>query len=219
MVSSPTTLSADELYRRLDQLVPGDREPDGGGSPDDMELTFERMSLSGLDEMDRYSRDPRLYEFLEYQPFSSREETQDYIERRLREIGSDVSGRTAMTWFVRRKSDFRLVGTARLVNVSHARQSAEWGYGVDPDLWGTGYILQLQAMLKHFVFELLRLNRLSGISMVANQRKCGMRGRPTRFFVRMVSITMVGCTRCLRVITSERFQAMQVHPAIILLRK
>ena len=75
-----------------------------------------------------------------------------------------------MYWFVRRKSDKRMVGTAVLVELNHDRQSADWGYGVDPELWGQGYILQIQAMLLHYVFEVLCLNRLGGVTMLDNQR-------------------------------------------------
>jgi acyl carrier protein len=75
-----------------------------------------------------------------------------------------------MYWFVRRKNDNRLVGTATLVNLNYARQSIEWGYGIDPELWGNGYVLQMQEILKYFTFEVLELNRLHGITMVTNER-------------------------------------------------
>jgi len=84
---------------------------------------------------------------------------------------SDHSGeKDAMYWFVRRKNDDRLIGTAALVNLNYARQSIEWGYGIDPELWGNGYVLQMQEILKYFVFEVLELNRLHGMTMATNER-------------------------------------------------
>ncbi len=165
-----TPLTEAEFYRRLDQLVPGDRPAGNSPSQLETELYFERLSLRGLEEMHRYSVDERLYEHLEYRPFSTLDETRAYIEKLLQSMGSEIHGRTEMCWFVRRNVDHRLVGTARLVCLNYPRQSAEWGYGVDPDLWGTGYILQIQEMLKHYVFEVLRLNRLGGIAMAENER-------------------------------------------------
>lgn len=163
-------LAEAELYQRLDRLVPGDEPPGGAVLQIDRELYFERMSLDGLEDMHRYSVDERLYEFFEYRPFVTIGETKAYIEKQLRSMGQETHGRTAMCWFVRRKSDDYLVGTARLVNLSYLRQSVEWGYGIDPALWGRGYILQIQGMLKQYVFEILRLNRLSGVTMLENRR-------------------------------------------------
>ena len=77
---------------------------------------------------------------------------------------------TAKYWFVRRKTDGYLIGTAALTSLNYDRQSVEWGYGVDPELWGLGYILQIEELLKHFVFEVLELNRLYGTTMITNER-------------------------------------------------
>jgi acyl carrier protein len=80
------------------------------------------------------------------------------------------NSQNSIYWFVRRKSDNHLIGTACLVSFDYGRQSVEWGYGIDPEFWGHGYILQLQEILKAFVFETLGLNRLHGITMVTNLR-------------------------------------------------
>lgn len=134
------------------------------------DIYFERLSMDGLDEMHQYSKDERLYEFLEFAPFKEIDDTKAYIEKKLQCMPDQSSEKNAMYWFVRRKSDDRLVGTAGLVNLNYARQSIEWGYGIDPTLWGYGYVLQIQEALKKFTFEVLELNRLNGITMVENER-------------------------------------------------
>ena len=159
-----------EFYRRFDQVVPGAMHSEDIPRTSESDIYFERLSMSGLKEMHRYSTDERLYEFFEFDPFDSVEKTKTYIEKLLQRMSGDVHGRTAMYWFVRRKTDGYLVGTACLVEMNYARKSIEWGYGVDPELWGRGFILQIQECLKHFVFETLELNRLHGVTMVENHR-------------------------------------------------
>ena len=134
------------------------------------DIYFEHFSMGGLEEMHQYSKDERLYEFFEFDPFKEIDDTKAYIEKLLQRMSDQSGEKNAMYWFVRRKSDDRLVGTATLVNLNYARQSIEWGYGIDPELWGNGYVLQIQEILKYFVFEVLELNRLHGITMVKNER-------------------------------------------------
>ena len=77
----------------------------------------------------------------------------------------DEDSRVTTYWFVRRKSDDRLIGSAGLIDLNFSRQSIEWGYGIDPDLWGQGYILKIQEALKDYVFNILELNRIHGVTM------------------------------------------------------
>jgi RimJ/RimL family protein N-acetyltransferase/acyl carrier protein len=163
-------LEKTELYRRLDQLVPGDQLTEDVIPSFNIEIFCERLNINGLDEMHHYSTDERLYEYFEFQPFATIDETRAYIEKLKNRIGEAVMDRTAMYWFVRRKKDGKLIGLINLISLSYERQSVEWGFGVDPELWGHGYILPIQEILKHYVFEILQLNRLQGMTMVGNQR-------------------------------------------------
>ncbi len=133
------------------------------------DIYFEKLSISGLEEMHRYSTDSRLYDYFEFDAFTSMDQTRSYLEKLLNRMSSKEN-KSAIYWFVRRKQDSYLLGTAGLVNINFSRKSVEWGYGVDPELWGNGYILQIQESLKHYVFETLCLNRLEGITMINNER-------------------------------------------------
>ena len=161
-----------KLSDRFSQIVPGEGEQNEYIESHHIEsdLYFSELSLSGLDEMHKYSVNPDFYEFLEFDPFKTIDDTKTYIEKLLQRMSNQSGERSAMYWFVRRKNDDRLVGTAALVNLNYARQSIEWGYGIDPVFWGYGYVLQIQEMLKKFTFEVLDLNRLHGITMVENER-------------------------------------------------
>jgi len=162
-------LSIEELYQRFDTLLPGEQAVDSVISTPESTLFFERVSMDGLDEMHSYSTDERLYQYFEFEPFKTIEDTRAYIDKLQARMTGNKLERTAFYWFVRRKNDDRLIGTAALVNLNVGRQSIEWGYGVDPELWGKGYILDLQEMLKHYVFDVLKLNRLYGVTMVENE--------------------------------------------------
>ena len=134
------------------------------------EIYFEHLSMDGLSEMNAYSMDERLYEFFEFDPFRNISETENYLAKLLSRMAPDIEDRTSQYWFVRRTSDGGLIGTACLVGLDYDRRSIELGYGIDPNLWGRGYILQIQEALKEFVFEELKLNRLWGITMSTNRR-------------------------------------------------
>lgn len=163
-------LDRTEFYRRLDRLVPGETAPDGGRLEFDTELYCERLTMGALEELHRYSTDERFYEFFEFSRFVTIEQTRAYVEKLQTRMGSEADGRTAMYWVVRRKADQFLIGTMNLIFLDYQRQSVEWGYGVDPELWGQGYVLQIQELLKHFVFEVLRLNRIQGMTISTNER-------------------------------------------------
>jgi ribosomal-protein-alanine N-acetyltransferase len=158
-----------EFYKILDIDVPGGDNTQVINIPG-RRLFLTRLSMDGLKEMHEYSMDERLYEYFEFKPFNTIGDTEKYLKRLMSLEGEKILGRTAMAWFVRRIKDKKLVGTARLVNIDYNRKSVEWGYGIDPELWGEGYIFEIQELLKKYVFENLKLNRLFGSTMVENIR-------------------------------------------------
>jgi RimJ/RimL family protein N-acetyltransferase/acyl carrier protein len=163
-------LTIDECARRLADILPGTASQELASPLPEWEVYFEILAMSGLEEMHRYSKIPAFYDYLEFEPFCELSQTRGYIEKLLKRMDGEGEDKTAHYWFIRRKADNYLLGTASLVGLDYKRQSVIWGYGVDPELWGGGYILQIQEILKHYVFEVLQLNRLSGITMINNQR-------------------------------------------------
>jgi len=162
-------LEKSEFYRIIDEVLPGGEYENAKNDPN-RKIYFTRISLNGLEEMHAYSTDKRLYEFLELEPFKTIEDTRQYLKKLIDLEGDKILDRTAIGWFIRRIKDNRLIGTTRLVNINYKRQSVEWGYGIDPKLWGEGYIFEIQELLKEYIFEKLKLNRLSGIAMIENKR-------------------------------------------------
>lgn len=141
--------------------------------PDNDQLSpiyFVPMSLECLEEMHSYSIKEKFYDYFEFAPFKNIKETKNYIEKLLERMEGDENSRVTTYWCVRRKSDDRLIGSAGLIDLNFDRQSIEWGYGVDPDLWGHGYILKIQEAVKNYAFNVLQLNRIHGVTMSTNFR-------------------------------------------------
>ena len=135
------------------------------------DIYFEKLSMSGLQEMHAYSIDERLYEFFEFKPFETINETKNYINKLLnKRMSYEGDQKKGMYWFVRRVSDKKLLGTACVVNIDYSRKSLEWGYGIDPNYWGKGYILQIQESLKEYIFSKLIFNRIYGNTFITNKR-------------------------------------------------
>ena len=163
-----------EITNVLETILPGSDVLDS-------DIYFQPLSMSGLEEMHEYSIDKRLYEFFEFKPFETIGETENYIKKLFKRMSISSNEKNAMYWFVRRKIDNKLIGTANFVNINYSRKSLEWGYGIDPKLWGKGYILKIQECLKKYVFGTLDFNRLHGVTMISNERtissilSCGMK--------------------------------------------
>ena len=85
-------------------------------------------------------------------------------------MAGDKFKKKSMYWFVRRKKDNLLIGTAALNDINFERKSAEIGYGISPDLWGNVYALQIIETLKHYCFEVLALNRIFGKTFIDNKK-------------------------------------------------
>ena len=160
-------LELKSFFQKLEEELPGNSKVN---VLSDCPIYFERLSMDGLDEMHAYSVKKRFYEHIDYKPFTLIEETRNYLEN-LMLLESDIQeNRNAIAWFVRKTIDKSLLGTARLVNLDYRRQKVEWGYGIDPDEWGRGYVFQIQEILKFYVFSTLKLNRLWSVTSKYNSR-------------------------------------------------
>ena len=156
------------FYRILDEVIPGGDYEHAKSQPG-RELYLIRISMHGLEEMYEYSKDERLYSYFEFEPHKTLDDTEKYLKKLIGRIGTEIIGRTAMYWFVRRIGDAKLIGTICIVDIDYGRQSVLWGYAIDPQYWGQGYILEMQEVLKKYGFEELCLNRISGITVIDNE--------------------------------------------------
>ena len=156
-------LTKSEFFTKFTTVLPGSNSSSSS-------IYFTPISMDSLEEMHSYSVKERFYEYFEFAHFQDIKETESYIEKLLERMTGDEDSRVTTYWFVRRRSDDMLIGSAGLIDLNFGRQSIEWGYGVDPDLWGQGYILKIQEALKDYVFNVLELNRIHGVTMSTNLR-------------------------------------------------
>ena len=162
-------LKEHELYVVLDKILPGE-DLMSEVQQTKPRIYFTRLSMSGLQEMYEYSvSDERFYDYLEYDPFTSIAETEVYLKK-LIELETEIHGRTSLGWFIKKIEDNKIIGTSRLINIDYKRQSVSWGYGIDPRLWGQGYVQEIQRALLDFIFNKLNFNRLSGMAMLDNKQ-------------------------------------------------
>ena len=162
-------LPKNEFYRILDEVVPGGTRKKVQEAVPARKIFLERISMDGLHEMHEYSKDERLFRHLVSQPSKTKKDTEKYLNKFLEQIGKKVIGRTRMAWFLKKIDTSRIFGTASLLTIDYDYQSVQWGYGIDPQLWGQGYVFEIQNILKKYVFEELCLNRLWGGARIDNQ--------------------------------------------------
>lgn len=163
-------ISIEEFFRRVETLVPGDMYNDSKVSTPISQVKFSKLSINDLEDIHSYSINQKLYEFLEYDAFKTIDETKNFINKLLLRMKKNNGIYTAYYWTVRDKSNDSVIGTASISNINYERNSTEWGYAINPQRWGLGYILDIQELLKHYIFDILKMNRLYGLTMLDNKR-------------------------------------------------
>jgi len=162
-------VTINKFFKALDSLVPG-------GSLGDLDLSLvpnrslylTRISMDGLEDMHEYSKDERLYKYFEFEPFKNTNETKTYLQKLIDRIGESIDGRKYMYWFIRTIQNSKIIGSIGLVDIDVYRGSAAWGYAISPDYWGQGYILEVQLLIINYFFEVLKMNRLWGVTSIDN---------------------------------------------------
>ena len=163
-------MSSDDFYKALDSVVPGGAlEALDRSVVPDRKLYLTRVSMDGLEGMHEYSKDARLYRYFEFEPFKDIKETRTYLQKMIDRIGDDINNRKCMYWFLRTVENHKIIGSIGLVDIDLHRDSAAWGYAISPEYWGRGHILETQLLVVVYFFEVLKLNRLWGVTLIDNE--------------------------------------------------
>ena len=161
------------------------------------ELSGDRLRLVRLHsdhsaDLHEYSVRPEFYRYLEFDPFTTIEETEAYIDKLLRRAESPDSH----YWSVELKETGKKIGTFGVVGIHWHRKSAQIGYGISPLYQGQGYFSEALGIVLRFLFDDLGLNRVVATTAAENEasisaleRKSFKREAYHRDFYRHVSGT------------------------------
>ena len=140
-----------------------------------------KIGKDGLTEMHEYSIKPEFYEFLTYDPFKTIEDTSDYLDKLIKRSSLE----TGHYWFIKIKSEKKIIGTFCLINIDLQNGSSEIGYGLSPDYWGCGYFRESLMLVLNYLFSKLNFNKIwaktqsNNIASIKGLEKCGFKKEGT----------------------------------------
>lgn len=160
-------LTTIERTDRLKDIIPGQQCSDSVLKPPKTKIYFTQIGKADLEGFHKYSKDKRLYEYFEMKVVKNINDTKVYYSKMEKRMLVDKSHHY---WFVKLKENNKLIGSASLTSIDFERKSIEWGQAIDPNYWGQNYNLEIHELLKHYIFDVLNLNRLHGKTMITNKR-------------------------------------------------
>ncbi len=114
-------------------------------------LDLVQINKDGLPDMHEYSIKREFYEYLEFEPFKTIEETKEYLEKLIKRSNSEI----AHYWYIRLKENKKVIGTFGLLDYNIRKGSTEIGYGLSPDYWGGGFFKEtFMIVLKHLFVDM-----------------------------------------------------------------
>ncbi len=117
-------------------------------------LILRRIKKSDLTDVNEYSRDPRVSEYLLWYPHTSVATTRRY----LKSVDKKYKTGEFYTWGIEYKG--KLIGTVGFNCFSLEHGTAEVGYVLSADYWGRGIATEALSRIVEYAFEHLALNRL-----------------------------------------------------------
>ena len=140
-------------------------------------LILRRISRADASDMYEYARDPRVTQYLTWEPHPALSYTEEYLEY--------LETRTAIGDFfdfaIVERSSGRMIGTCGFTRFRYEDDCGEIGYVLSPTVWGRGYAVEALREILSFGFYTLGLERIEARIIEGNERsfrvseKLGMR--------------------------------------------
>lgn len=116
------------------------------------------VSRNNIDGFYEYSLNNKLYDYFEYEPFTSIIECDKYLDRMIERSKTFNS----KYWFIRKNNESqKVIGSVCLVDFNENRRSVEIGYSLSPTYWGKGIAFESLNLLIKNAFEIFNINRIS----------------------------------------------------------
>jgi RimJ/RimL family protein N-acetyltransferase/acyl carrier protein len=157
-------MDKNKLIKILSSISPGNHGD---------ELIFLNLNKSKkyFGQFSSYSKNDKFFEFFEFSAFKKKIQFNSYINKLYEAEKHNTKNSTYQKfWLIINKENNSLVGSAKLSSIDPVRKSVEWGFGINPEFWGSDYILKVQLSLINYVFKTLNLNRLFGHTHIKNNR-------------------------------------------------
>jgi len=130
--------------------------PDLFGERIDLVSIDPTMPKRIIDDIDRYSRIPEFFEFLEFSEHKSRFETERYYAKLL----SRSRGTTGHYWLIKLSKEDKIIGTFGVLDIDVRKGMAEIGYGISPEHWRRGYFHETINLVLHHLFGAAGFHRI-----------------------------------------------------------
>ena len=140
-------------------------------------LVLRRILPMDASDMYEYSKNPSVTKHLLWEEHPAEEYTQNYIGflQERYDLGDFYD------WALIHKDQKKMIGSCGFTSIDLPNNSAEIGYVLHHDFWGTGYMTEAVSEVLHFGFHRLGLSRISAVCMKENlaslrvMEKCGLR--------------------------------------------
>ena len=127
-------------------------------------LILRKVTIDDVDDMNEYSKNQLITEYLTWSPHPDKAYTFEYISY----LQTRYKTGDFYDWAVVWKETNKMIGTCGFTRFDYQNNSAEIGYVLNPEFHGRG--IATEAVLKtiEFGFSNLALNRIEGRFMVEN---------------------------------------------------
>ena len=133
-------------------------------------MLLREIRLADIEDMYRLYTDPRVVQYLNRQPFRSRDEAHELLDV----IAADHARRSAIHWGLQRPEQPGLVGRCMLYVSAHPGLGVEVGFALAHACWGQGLMTETVRGVLDFGFDVLHLQHIHARVHAANQGAQGL---------------------------------------------
>lgn len=140
-------------------------------------LALRPLSLNDAEDMFEYAQDPRVSQYLSWEPHISPEASGEFLRGVLARYIQGVPA----PWGIEHRSDQKLIGTCGFLSCNLTHHYADIGYLLAPSYWYHGYATEAARAIIDYGFRELALHRIEAQCRIENQasarvmEKVGMR--------------------------------------------